>query len=107
MAGSDTSTGLNVFSLILSIACFVFMVALTLFPLTMMCRDQNKLAAIHHNRHELNKFMDKLTYNYMSGLKFTKLSRLYQFVFMTRRLILAIILIAASDKAVQLIVFII
>ena len=54
MAGKDTSTGLNIFSFILSIIFFIFMIVLTIFPLFILWRKQSKLATLHHNREELN-----------------------------------------------------
>ena len=106
MAGRDTSTGLNIFSFILSIIFFILMIVLMLFPLLLLCKQQTKLLEISQDKDNLKGFFSKLTYNYMKGLKLTRGARLYNFVFILRRLILAILIVWADNKTTQLVIFI-
>ena len=107
MAGNDTSTGLNVFSLILSIIFFIFMVKLMLFPLFIVWKDQSKIVEIIQTKHNERRFIEKIIYNYTKGFKTTRIARLYYLMFILRRLILAIVIIGTTYKAAQLIVYII
>lgn len=106
MAGKDTSTGLNVFSFILSIVFFILMIILMLFPLFLLRKTQSEILEITVNTDKLS-FFKKLTNNYVKGLKLTRMARLYNFVFIFRRLILAILIVCSDKKEVQLIVFIV
>mmetsp|Transcript_42173 Transcript_42173/g.48961 ORF Transcript_42173/g.48961 Transcript_42173/m.48961 type:complete len:301 (-) Transcript_42173:21-923(-) len=104
---TKTTNVLSSTSLAISILMLMIMGILMIFPMFICCMNHKRLVEICENYSELQTFGDKVTYNFITGLKTSKLAALYTTMFLLRRLIQAIMIIFFTSKLLQLSTFIV